>query len=518
MRSIFLLLEIVSFHVNVNLAKVIFISIDGFRWDYLQKHSAHMPVMSKLLKESTFIQNGMTNVFPTETFPNHWSMVTGLWPENHGIIANNFYDRTLADNFTMLELDAAFWKGSEMGERGNNTETEGIPIWVRAEQNNITTVVVHYPGLGVNGFNATYSYPENNIYFTPYYSLHYIFNLTFAALYNETNPAELAIVYLGEPDETGHMFGPNDDLVVQRLIQFDYALQFILDQLHPTDNLILTSDHGMTSVNNTFNMEHVNKEFTDDLVLKMLRNGPSLFLYAHPGKARQLEQKAKLFALQHRGIEFYTKKTVPKRWHIGNSERFPDVMLMLPYNWAWQQSQWLEGQSLKGLHGWDNNIADMHPIFVGYGDNFKKNYIHNKILYSIDMYPLISHLIGIPILNNTNGKLHRVLPLLVDSNLSFVWKFVKQHPIYTYLIGGFLLGLLLLFCCYALLRFVRFMRKRRRDKSIYKGGYFLGDMDSPSDDMDYDDATNGNELSLGSGRKFKLNGKNFPGAPTGRRA
>ena len=112
MNTIFVLaLKVVFILPHVN-CKTIVVALDGFRWDYVFRYKDDLPVLNKLLQKSTFLDKGIINAFPTLTFPNMRTYMTGVWPEDHGIISNSFYNRKLKRKFSMAELDYRFLENS----------------------------------------------------------------------------------------------------------------------------------------------------------------------------------------------------------------------------------------------------------------------------------------------------------------------------------------------------------------------------------------------------------------------
>ncbi|XP_063720234.1 bis(5'-adenosyl)-triphosphatase enpp4-like [Symsagittifera roscoffensis] len=484
--------------INFTSSKLIFVSIDGFRYDYIQKYSEYLPTLCKLQENSAFLANGVKNVFPTNTFPNHWSMATGLYPEDHGIVANNFYDRQLKKTFSMISEDVEFWKGSE-------------PIWETAEKQNITSVVVHFPGHNIKGFEPTYVH-ESDIYKAALYSVTYLVDTVFHALNNETNPAQFAMLYIGEPDSSAHKFGADDEFVFQQFLNVDSGIRYLLEKLSASDNLIITGDHGMVTVEKSLNFTKPEQFFDQKLVEKAIFDGPLLLVYAKQGKKMLLKAQLADMKRKHPNIDWYTQDTIPQRWHFkGNKNRSPDILGITAYKSMW----FSEEKNRKGMHGWDNKLPDMRPVFIGHGPGFRKNLEHNGTVEIVDMYPLIAHLIGLNYSNirNVSGKLENVMPLLTDGqSILRIWfeQYIMQYPSYVLVAAGVLAVVTLLSCCYCCRIVFRTIGNRKSQNSVYKGGYFLSDMESASEMDDDDDELNDfprsskKKSSGGRMRKFSI--------------
>lgn len=95
---------------------LIIISFDGFRYDYLNKTDA--PNLAKLASDGVRAP-WIEPRFITKTFPNHFSIATGLYEESHGIVGNNFFDPVLNDTFRLGRNESEWW------------DTGAIPLWVR---------------------------------------------------------------------------------------------------------------------------------------------------------------------------------------------------------------------------------------------------------------------------------------------------------------------------------------------------------------------------------------------------
>jgi ectonucleotide pyrophosphatase/phosphodiesterase family member 5 len=226
---------------------LLLISLDGFRHDYLeiaQKFRQQTPTFDRLIREGVSVESpGVTNVFYTKTFPNHYSMVTGLYQEVHGIIGNDFYDPVFHETFTMRNLDQKWWNGTG--------DYPVVPIWVTNEQaagDNRTSGVFYWPGSEVKG--------QQPHYFKPYDK-----TVPFNARVDEIvswftdkqRPINFGLMYFHEPDQTGHAVGPLTEAVAEKIAELDGHIEYLLKKFESVDllnemNIILTSDHGMETI------------------------------------------------------------------------------------------------------------------------------------------------------------------------------------------------------------------------------------------------------------------------------
>ncbi|XP_077367574.1 ectonucleotide pyrophosphatase/phosphodiesterase family member 1-like [Festucalex cinctus] len=215
---------------------LILVSLDGFRAKYLKDHSSHTPVINKLRALGTTTSH-MRPVYPTKTFPNHYSIVTGLYPESHGIVDNKMYDVT-HNAFFSLKTEEKF----------NPKWYQGEPVWITAMRHKLITGTVFWPGsdVEING-----SFPN----FFKIYNRSTTFESRVWMLFDWLDLAQgerpdFFTLYLEEPDSSGHHFGPESSQVVEALKNVDRIMGMLMDGLMERNllhcvNLIIVSDHGM---------------------------------------------------------------------------------------------------------------------------------------------------------------------------------------------------------------------------------------------------------------------------------
>jgi predicted AlkP superfamily pyrophosphatase or phosphodiesterase len=221
---------------------VILVSCDGFRADYRYRAG---PVMRRLLAEGVQAEF-MRPAFPSKTFPNHWSLATGLWPESHGIVGNSFIEPSTGEVFSMRSKQPFFWRGE--------------PLWVTAEKAGVRSAPAMWPGADVNlsGIGA----PGDGL---PSYALPYTpsidktqrvsWVLEQLARSVETQPRFLTL-YMEDMDDAGHRHGPDSPEVAAAILDVDGALQALFDGLEKLRletrrrvNIVVVGDHGMVGTN-----------------------------------------------------------------------------------------------------------------------------------------------------------------------------------------------------------------------------------------------------------------------------
>ncbi|NXO02822.1 ENPP3 phosphodiesterase, partial [Rhinopomastus cyanomelas] len=386
-----------------DLPPVILFSMDGFRAEYLQTWSSLLPNIGKLKTCGTHSKY-MRAVYPTKTFPNHYTIVTGLYPESHGIIDNNMYDVELDKHFSLSgteKFEPSWWKGQ--------------PIWLTAMYQNLKAGTYFWPGSDA---------PINGTYPT----LYEVFNssvpneLRISRIlkwldYAKSERPDFYTLYIEEPDSSGHSFGPVSGGVIKALQVADQALGMLMEglkqrNLHNCVNLILLADHGMEK---TYcrQLEYMTNYF----------ERVDFYIYAGPAaRIRAKNVPEDYFAFDSEGIvknltckrspqhfKPYLTPDLPKRFHYANNIRIDKVHLLVDRQWLAVRDgsyTFCDG----GNHGYDNKCNSMEAIFLAYGPSFKEQ-TEVEAFENIEVYNLMCDLLRItPAPNNgTHGSLNHLL-------------------------------------------------------------------------------------------------------------
>lgn len=373
---------------------LLLVSFDGFRADYLQR----FPMVNlKLLYSQGVLVNELTNVFVTKTFPNHYTLVTGLYAESHGILANVMYDPIRHDYFHIGAKNKPGWWD------------EAEPLWVTALDSGYKTAAVMWPGCDVAIRNRTASH-----------FMHYDPKVTFLErVGNVTNwilgdgkkeGVKFAALYWEEPDRSGHFYGPdNTSAMAQVLKEVDDNIGVLVSELKRTGlwghiNVLIVSDHGMAQCSAERLIRLDDCIHPDNYTLIDL--SPVTAILPHQDPEAIVEQLNKC----HTHIKAYLKKDIPKRLHYTNNVRVQPVIVIADEGWTIVQ----RGDTINklGQHGYDNALPSMHPFMAATGPSFRQGY-RIKSLNSVDIYPLMCHLLSVPGLPN-NGTLSRARCLLAN--------------------------------------------------------------------------------------------------------
>ncbi|XP_071997620.1 ectonucleotide pyrophosphatase/phosphodiesterase family member 3 isoform X2 [Engystomops pustulosus] len=383
---------------------VILFSLDGFRAEYLQTWGDLMPTISKLKKCGTHSKY-MRSAYPTKTFPNHYTIVTGLYPESNGIIDNNMYDYNMNKAFSLSG-----------NEKFNATWWQGQPVWLTAMYQGLKAGTFFWPGsdVAINGSYPTYYklYNGSIVYEERINTI-----LQWLDLPKDKRP-DFYTLYIEEPDSSGHSYGPVSGGVIKALIRADKIMQMLMDGLKQRNllncvNLILVADHGME------------KTYCEQLEF-MIDYFPSIsFFYLYDGPAARIRARnvpADYLSFDSEGIvknltcqkpvqhfKPYMRQDLPKRFHYANHIRIDKVNLYVDRQWlvVRDKSYTFCGG---GNHGYDNEFKSMEAIFIGHGPGFKKE-LEVDAFENIELYNLMCDLLKIhPAPNNgTHGSLNHLL-------------------------------------------------------------------------------------------------------------
>ncbi|XP_051909216.1 ectonucleotide pyrophosphatase/phosphodiesterase family member 1 [Hippocampus zosterae] len=384
---------------------LILVSLDGFRAKYLKDHSSHIPVISKLRALGTSASH-MRPVYPTKTFPNHYSIVTGLYPESHGIVDNKMYDVT-QNIFYSLKTE----------EKYNPRWYQGEPIWITAMRNKLKTGTFFWPGsdVAING-----SFPD----FYKVYDRSTSFETRVSTLLEWLDLAQgkrpdFYTLYLDEPDSSGHRYGPESSQLIDALKNVDRIMGMLLDGLTQRDllhcvNLIIISDHGMeeaTCERAAFVSSYQND--TDDFAviqgaaarIRPKRLPDDFFSFDYEGLVKNMSCRT-----PEQPMRPYLKENLPKRLHFANNLRIERGHLYMREGWQAALNRKEVKYCSGGFHGSDNIFANMQAIFIGYGPGFKSD-TSVPPFDNIEVYNLMCDLLGIPPAanNGTHGSLNHLL-------------------------------------------------------------------------------------------------------------
>ncbi|TGO66237.1 hypothetical protein BOTNAR_0065g00230 [Botryotinia narcissicola] len=394
----------------------ILISLDGFRADFLKRG-----ITPRL---NTFVEEGISPVymnpsFPSVTFPNHYTLVTGLYPESHGVVGNTFWDETLQEEFYYTKSEAMHkkWWGGE-------------PLWVTAENQGIRTAIHMWPGSEANIMDVEPAYLDK------YNGQELLPNKVSRVLELLDKPGredsqaaladmrpQLIAAYVPNVDQHGHLYGPNSTEIRVTITEVDTMLDQLFQGLEARNltnivNVVIVSDHGMatTDTNRLIQLEDIIDtsltEHTDGWPLYGLRP-------KDPSHLQGLYDTLAAEAAINPNFEVYLRDVnMPERYHFSKNERIAPLWIVPKTGWAIvmkDEFDVVEGKAKgiayhpRGLHGYDHEHPLMRAIFVARGPAFPHE-PNSRVepFQNIEVYNIICDSLGLTP-NPNNGTLR--LPL-----------------------------------------------------------------------------------------------------------
>ncbi|TPG35370.1 ectonucleotide pyrophosphatase/phosphodiesterase [Flavobacterium pectinovorum] len=386
----FLFLNTFSYSQSNKDAYVVLVSMDGFRWDYAKHFD--LKNLKQIAKEGVHAKS-MRPSYPSKTFPNHYSIVTGLYPDHHGIINNAFYDSAL-DKYFSLSTDS----------KNDSRFYGGNPIWNVAEQQGVKSASFFWPGSDTDKKRpGIYKNYDNKI---PYETR--IDTVIKWLQLPEKQRPHLITLYFDEPDHTGHTYGPlspENEKMVHKMDSVMGQLSSKLDQLAigKQINLIIVSDHGMTNISNDKKVVILDYLKPEWLSYKEVIN-PIMSLQAKPGYQDSIAKALK--KVPH--IKFWKSGEVPKRLHYGTNPRVHDFVIEAKKGYSLAKNK--TDDTKGGTHGYDNKQKDMQAIFYAKGPAFKVDKEVSSF-QNVSVYPLIAHILGLQI-EEVDGRFSEVKNML----------------------------------------------------------------------------------------------------------
>ncbi|MDO5504966.1 MAG: ectonucleotide pyrophosphatase/phosphodiesterase [Pseudoxanthomonas suwonensis] len=365
---------------------LLLVSLDGFHPRYLDES----PNLRALAAEGVRAE-WMTPSYPSLTFPNHYSIVTGLRPDRHGIVHNTMHDAELGD-FSLANRDAV----------GDGRWWQGEPVWVGAEKAGLRTATMFWPGseAPIQGVRPGRWLPYDG---KATASTRVDTVLGWLDEPAATRP-RLATLYFEQVDTIGHGHGPDSAEVHAAVREVDEAIGRLVNGLRDRGqlesiNLIVVSDHGMAAVpaGNVVALE----DMVDPANAETVSAGQSVGFAPRPGRTREAE--AQLLG-RHQHHECWRRNELPTRWHYGRHPRVPAIICQMDEGWNAHPRQVIQRfaqvpQRTRGSHGYDPALPSMRAIFIARGPAFRQGTVLPAV-DNVDVYPLLTRLLGIPAADN----------------------------------------------------------------------------------------------------------------------
>jgi len=391
MRAAILFLAVVcltGYASAQNVPHVLLVSFDGFRHDYVEKYNA--------TNFKSFVRNGtgtsgLIPSFPSKTFPNHYSIVTGLYPGNHGLVDNNFYDPATRVHYTSKNKKAAL----------DSVFYGGIPIWRLAQQHGLKSASYFWVGSEADNRHPDYYYPYDEK-IPDGERIAQV--LKWLAMPDEQRPRFIAL-YFSITDDKGHQYGPDSKEIQGAVLHADSLLGQIMDGISKTGlkvNVVVVSDHGMKGVEQKESSYLLLPEIlpTLDESTVVVNSGSHVHLYqSDPNKRAALHDYLNKHS-QH--FKVFLKDEFPEHWHY-QSGRVGDIFLSAEAGYYFldlkrdKLAGFLKPWGWAGVHGYDSrHVPEMKGIFYANGPNIRKGYTLPPF-ENVHIYPLIARILNLPL-------------------------------------------------------------------------------------------------------------------------
>jgi predicted AlkP superfamily pyrophosphatase or phosphodiesterase len=376
-------------------APVLLISIDSFRPDYLDRGIT--PNLARIARSGVRAR-WMNPSYPSLTFPNHYTLVTGLRPDHHGIVHNTMRDAVLGvfrNSDETAVRDPRWWGGE--------------PVWVTAEKAGLRTATLFWPGseAPIKG-----TWPTDWVKYDDAMPMHRRVDIVLEWLARPAGQRpRLTTLYFGALDHTAHDFGPDSPETNATLAEIDAAIGRLLHGLSAQGlrvNIVVVSDHGMAPVPYAHSRNVETLVDPDDATYVSVGEVVGFV----PRAGRQAAAEAQLLG-RHDHYECWRKGELPPRWHYGTHPRVPPIVCQMDAGFTAVTPQKLAARrpgTTRGSHGYDPADPSMRALFIAQGPAFRQG-VEIAPFDNVDVYPLLAKLIGIEPEAN-DGDIAPLLPAL----------------------------------------------------------------------------------------------------------
>ena len=372
----------------------ILVSIDGFRADYLDRGVT--PNLSALAAKG--VHAAMRPSFPSKTFPNHWTLVTGLRPDRTGIVANNIEDNERPGETFNMDTDDPFWWN------------EAEPLWSTAEKAGIRTATMFWPGSNVavggvrdkewphaiTGGTRPEDWQQFNMAVNNTQRVNAV--LDWVRRPAAIRPAFVTL-YFDTIDTAGHTWGPGDARTTAAVHDIDGTIGQLVQGLKDMDqpaNLVIVADHGMAEISSSRTVAL--DSIANPADYRVVEATTYASLAAVPGHEKALE---KALLRPHDHMTCWRKADIPARFHYGSNPRVPPYLCLMETGWLAVKSA-TSKVSDHGNHGYDNMAPEMAALFIASGPAIRPAGTLPSF-DNVDVAPLLRDLLGLPAGKDLDG-------------------------------------------------------------------------------------------------------------------
>jgi len=395
--SIFLIVLLLTACATIKYKKpsetVVLVSLDAFRWDYDSIYGT--PVLDDIARKGVMAVR-MIPSFPTKTFPNHYSIATGLYPDHHGLINNTFY---------APDLDLLY----RIGDRSkveNPAFYGGEPIWVTAHKAGLVTASFFWVGSEAVILGVQPDYWKTFDDKVPFGAR--VDSVLKWLSYPVAKRPRLVTLYFEEPDATSHAYGPLSPETAKEVHSLDSLIGVLRTGLKSVPdakntNMIIVSDHGMGPTDRS-RYNNLSDTLPKRLYKSIVGGSPVWLCDPVEGKG----DSVLYYINMQKGVKAYYKADLPAYLHYGTSPRMTDIIIVAEPRWIVDLKPELKSYN-KGDHGYDWKFRDMHSIFYGEGPSFKQG-AEVDTLFNVDVYDIVCKILRISPAPN-DGNQERISPL-----------------------------------------------------------------------------------------------------------
>ncbi len=370
---------------------VVMISIDGFRHDYLDLYN---PPFLSTVHNRGFRVKSLEPIFPSKTFPNHYSLITGLYSDSHKLVANRFYDPERKEDYLLgkpTTRDGSWY--------------DGEPLWTSIKKQGLLTASYFWVGSDANIHNSHPSYFYNYDHGTANEKRTQQI-VEWLKMPKETRPHFLTL-YFSIVDSAGHRYGPRSSEVKESVLEVDKLISNLVnevDKLKLPVNFVIVSDHGMKTIDPKRNI-FVGDYIETDLIT-FHEQGPLTLGYFAPQTTKK--QKSELYQKLKNipGARLFKRENRPKRWHYSKLPRQGDFLLLVDNGaYIFPEKRPSDFKSKTGgTHGYDpKESPEMDGIFMSFGPNVLSSGIIPRTK-NINVYPYVMDLLGLEVKAKIDGS------------------------------------------------------------------------------------------------------------------
>ena len=362
---------------------LILISFDAWRWDYIDR--ADVPNMKALAKRGVR-SRGLIPSFPSKTFPNHYTLVTGLYPDHHGIISNNIWDSAIGQRFTMsadTAKDPRWWGGE--------------PLWVTSIKQGRLASSMFWPGseVQIGGVRPTEWKPFDDNY-PNRERVDKV--LTWLSLPEAQRPSFITL-YFSDVDDAGHTYGPDHSETLDAAAKLDAELGALIAGIETRGlanrtTVIATADHGMSQ--QAVDRKIFIDDYVDPSTVEVIDWSPVLQLRPLKGTIDDLYRALKG---KHQALDVYKREDLPKELHYGSNPRVTPVLGLAKDGWAiTTHARFEQRKNERGMwggeHGYDPRNRSMHALFIVAGPGIRAGTLVPEF-QNIHVYEFMCRVLGL---------------------------------------------------------------------------------------------------------------------------